>query len=237
MTASIHPDRMYEQLARKHATKHTDWINGVYTDYWLAPGPGALTATTGFTFTSLVATVGSGADLMSSTDVGTPAAIETNATGDLLQSPAIFADYSHALAAAKIMGMNNRLPTKFVVEMYVSWPVASADEDQSAIGLFEDGATISTAADQLAVVYSNGVNFLFKNGAGTGTVTGPVIATTPKLYKMVLDKTAGDIKCFVDNTYYAALTLEADEFPAYFGLHSLTTNTIALHWAHLWYDW
>ena len=49
--------------------------------------------------------------------------------------------------------------------------VHTADEPTSGWGLFEDGATISTEADQLAFISSDSANFQLAANAGAGALT------------------------------------------------------------------
>src|SRR3990167_5162807 len=113
----INTKKFYLPITRKHVRAGSRWAHEIGTDYWLHPTSGldqagaASTATgdelaeNGWIATSLVNTVGSGADFGSSSDPGTPNHFLTNATGDLLESPRLFGTYSHMRAAADIAGM------------------------------------------------------------------------------------------------------------------------------------
>ncbi len=216
----------------------------------------------GWTATSLVNTAGSGSDFMGGdftaaaatgpaaglasapagtfADAGTPNHFLTNASGDLLGSPAIFGDAVHARQAALLCGKRD-MPRFLIAEFWAAFTVASADEVTSAIGFFEDGATISTEADQYAVIYSNGTNFKL-NGNAANMATGPVIATTWHLWKIVLQRNAAavpSVYAYRDGTIFSttAGAGAADEFPLKFGFHALTTNRIGLGAVHIFYDW
>lgn len=235
----------YLQLARKHVQAAHLWGVMAGTDFWMMPsangqdtsGNAHELSDYGWTTTSLVPTAGSGADLITSADKGVPGHTLTNASGDILGSPALFGDYYHALQAARIAGMGNNLPRLLVAEFVASFSVASADENQSAIGFFEDGATISTQADQLAVIYSNGVNFKLISGADSTGSTGAAIDTSWHLWKIELNVAEQVAKWYIDGTYQGSIAIETDEFPCKFGMHALTTNRPLLGWVHVYYEW
>ncbi len=229
---------------------------------------GASTATTdelaeaGWTATSLVNTAGAAADFRGGVftpvpagggpaagargingtfvDMTAPNHVLTNATGDLLASPAMFGDAAHMWQAARIAGMS-KMPDLLIAEFPAAFTVASADETQSAIGFFEDGATVSVEADQYAVIRSNGTNFLGQGNAST-MVTGPVIATTWGFWKIVLQfngATGPNCYFYRNGTIFSATAGvgQQDEFPLKFGLHTLTTNRIGMGALHIYYDW
>lgn len=217
-------------------------------------------AENGWTATSLVNTAGSSSDmgggLLTNTttsrgqqtgpfggtfaDAGTPNHILTNASGDLLASPAIFGDAAHMEMAALIAG-KTKLPRYLIADFWAAFTVASADEVTSAIGFFEDTATISTEADQYAVVKSNGVNFQLAGNAATLS-TGAVISTTWHKWKIVIQYNAASVPTifwYLDGALQNATAASGiqDEFPLKFGLHSLTTNRQGLGLTHIYYDW
>ena len=250
----------FSQLARKHVLKGTDWGSTLGTDYWLVLNSGLdlgaaafsvsggnsagtlnVLAENGWTATSLVNTAGSGADFMSSADKGTPGHFLTNASGDLLNSPAVFGDYVHAAAAADIMG-RSVLPHMLVADFWGAMTVHSADEPRSGWGFIEDGGSAATEADQLAFISSDGTNF--QVGANAGT---PVNLTTDDAnwhrFTIVLDRRTSKVSVGVDGTAYltsassTTLAITGDEFPAKFGFHALTTNRPGLGLTHVYYEW
>lgn len=261
----------YLPSVREHVTAAFDWGQRAGTDYWLVLNSGfdilAAAATTvgeqiaenGWTATSLVNTAGSGSDMggglftKSSTpyikaapfagsygDAGTPNHILTNASGDLLASPAIFGDAAHMEMAAILAGKST-LPKYLIADFWAAFTVASADEVTSAIGFFEDGATISTEADQYAVVKSNGVNFQLAGNAATLN-TGAVISTGWHKWKIVIVYNAASVPSiywYIDGAIQSTTAASGinDEFPLKFGLHSLTTNRQGLGLTHIYYDW
>lgn len=256
---------------RVHANIASLWGNSAATDYWLNLNSGfdilAAAATTvgeqlaenGWTATSLVNTAGSGADFMGGgftptlaasgakggklpkpSDMGTPNHILTNASGDLLASPAMFGDFAHAYQAMRLAG-KNVMPRYLIMEFLAAFTVASADETTSAIGLFEDGATISTEADQYAVIRSNGTNFLLQGNAST-MVTGPLIDTNWHHWQIVLQyngTTGPNVYAYQDGVIFSTTPGVGiqDEMPLKIGLHSLTTNRQGLGMTHVYYDW
>lgn len=254
----------YLPLARVHITEGFRWGQALGSDYWLGWNSGldilaaASTATgeelaeNGWTATSMVNTAGAGADFGGGLhtpvnggfgtfgDAASPNHALTNATGDILLSPAIFGDAAHMWAAARILGKST-LPRYLIAEFWAAFTVASADETTSAIGFFEDGATASTEADQYAVIRSDGTNFLLQGNAAT-LATGPAIATTWAWWKIVLDHqgaTGPNVYAYRNNTIFSATAGVGaqDEFPLKFGLHSLTTNRQGLGPVHIYYDW
>lgn len=261
----------YLPVTRKHVTRGSDWGQVVGTDYWLAFNSGfdilaaASTGTdielaeAGWTSTSMVNTAGSTSDFgggvftKSTTafkksapfdgsygDAGTPNHALTNATGDILISPAIFGDAAHMEMAAIIMGKNT-IPRYLIADFWAAFTVASADEGQTAVGFFEDGATASVAADQYAAVYSDGTNFQLA-GNGSDLDAGPAISTTWHKWKIVIERDGSavpKIYWFVDGAIQntTAVSGISDEFPLKFGLHSLTTNRIGLGLTHIYYDY
>lgn len=244
MTVRVMNERDWELLRRKHVRSALDWGDQIGTDYWFAPGSSMTGATTfllssrGWTTTSMVLTAGDGADFMSAADVGTPRTALTDATADILQSPALFGDYNHARLAQIIMG-EKILPRYLILDAYAAFTVASADEEQTAFGLWDDGGTISTAADQLAAISSDGTNFLIHNGADEDV--GAAIDNAYHWWRIQIDRSisavTNGVEWFMDGVSQGTIDREADQFPAYFGIHSLTTNRISLAGAHIYYAW
>ena len=243
----------FSHLARVHVRKGADWGSNMGTDYWLTFNSGqdilaaASTATTeelaeaGWTATSLVNTVTGGADFLSSSDVGVPLHALTNASGDLLNSPALFGDYAHAHAAMRMMGRST-LPHMLIADFWGAMTVHSADEPRSGWGFIEDAGSAATEADQLAFISSDGTNFQIGANAGT-----PINLTTDDAnwhrFTIVLDRRTSLVSCAIDGTYYltpsssTTLSITGDEFPAKFGFHALTTNRPALGLTHVYYEW
>lgn len=260
---------LYLPLARQHVTLGRDWAERAGTDYWLNwnagfdilgadsdtdPGQFSVLAAHGWTATSMVNTAGAGSDFFggvftpgvddpthgSFADAASPNHALTNATGDLLISPAIFGDGFHRWQAARMLGRST-LPRFLIAEFAAAFTVASANEVTSAIGFFEDGATASTEADQYAVISSDGTNFLFRGNAAA-MVTGPAIATTWATWKIQLEfngNTGPNCFAYRNGVIFSrtAGVGAQDEAPLKFGLHTLTTNRIGLGPLHIYYDY
>ena len=260
---------IYLPLARQHVLQGRDWAYKAATDYWLdwnsavdilaaasATDPTAFSYLPehGWTATSMVNTAGAGSDFFggvftsgvddpthgSFADAASPNHALTNATGDLLLSPAIFGDGFHRWQAARMLGRPT-LPRFLIAEFAAAFTVASANEVTSAIGFFEDGATASVEADQYAVIYSDATNFRLAGNAAA-MATGPAIATTWGTWKIVLEfngNTGPNCYAYRNGVIFSrtAGVGAQDETPLKFGLHSLTTNRIGLGPLHVYYDY
>lgn len=214
----------------------------------------------GWTCTSLVNTAGSGADfgggvLTKTTspgpktgsmggsygDAGIPNHALTNASADLIVSPAIFGDAVHMEQAA-VMAGKTMLPRYLIADFWASMSVASANEVRSSFGFFEDGATDSTVeADQYAVFQSNGTNFLLAGNAAT-MATCAAIDTAWHKWKIVLQfngSTGPNVYGYIDGKLQNTTpgVGAQDEFPLRFGMGALTTNRPLLGAVHVYYDW
>ena len=244
MTVRVMNERDWELLRRKHVLSPLDWGEMVGTDYWFVPGPSMTGATTfllssrGWTTTSMVLTAGSGADFMSAADKGTPRTALSNATGDILKSEALFGDYNHARIAQIIMG-EKLLPRYLICDMFAAFTVASADEDTTAFGFYEDDSTISTAADQFAVIRSDGTNFILKSGADSDA--GAVVDNAYHWWRIQIDRSisavTNGVAWYIDGALQGTIDREADELPVSWGMHTLTTNRLSLASAHIYYAW
>lgn len=268
--ASPNIKNAYLPSQRKHVTQGSQWGHTAGTDFWLLFNPGVdlmATATAGtivdelvdggWTATSMANTAGSAGDFAggvrtpistfgpiengaSFADAGTPNHALTNASGDILISPAIFGDAAHMEMAATLLGKRT-LPRYLIASFWAAFTVASADEVTSVIGFFEDGATASTEADQYAVIYSNGTNFKL-NGNAANMSTGAVVDNVWRKWDIVLEfngATGPNCYWYMNGTRQsstAGVGLQ-DEFPLKFGLHSLTTNRQGLGPTHVYYDY
>lgn len=231
---------------RIHVVKGAEWGHSFGTDYWLHINPGldiagaASTATgdelaeNGWTATSLVNTAGSGADFLSTADRGTPNHLLTNATADLLKSPAIFGDYDHLYFAKQALGYE---PTKLIAEFLGAMTVHTADEPRSGWGFIEDGGSPATEADQLAFISTDGTNFQIGGNAGT-PINGQTDDANWHVFRIELNRATGLVTWAIDSVSQVmstTLAITGDEFPACFGFHALTTNRPALGTTHIWY--
>lgn len=217
-------------------------------------------AENGWTATSLVNTAGSGSDFRGNvftkatttgpktgshggafTDPGIPNHALTNASGDLLLSPAVFGDAAHMRAAAQIMGKAS-LPNYLIADFWASMSVASAAEVRSSIGFFTAAATDSTVeASQLAAIQSDGTNFLMAGAAATMT-KGALIDTSWHNWKIVLQfNGATGASCFwyIDGALQSTTAGVAaqDVFPCKWGFGAFTTNRPLVGLTRIYYDY
>lgn len=224
-------------------TDPRDWAMSYGTDYFLGMSvttalitsgtAGQVLSEYGWVTTALSYAGGSGGDFMATADRGTPAHISVGASGDLLTSPIIFGDYAHALAAQQWLGY---FPSQMFLKVYGAFNVASADEPTSGFGFVEDTGAITTEADHLAVISSDGTNFQLAANGGAGALTdaGAVVDNNPHLWEIVLTL-GGSAEWFIDGTSQGSVAITGDEFPCKFSAHVLTTNRLQLAWVHIGY--
>lgn len=230
-------------LRRVHIVDPGMWGVQYGTDYWLsASGLQATAGRTlitdgGWTATSTAPTVGSGADFMTKDDPGTPNHWLMDTGADLLNSPAIFGDYSHSHAAAVICGQRS-LPRFLIADIYAAFTTVSADEDTTAIGFVEDGGSPVVAADHIAAVTSNGTGGVWNISANAAVAAGvTVVSATWNWFRIIMDKANALSYLYVNNVFQNSIAITADEAPYKFGAGKGTTNTILLNQAHIFYAW
>ncbi len=230
------------QNNRLHVMDARLWSTQMGTDYWaqfgikstLAPTGGGVLSELGWTTTSLVETVMTGAgDFLSTSDFSVPAHVLTNASGDLLESPSMFGDGAAAEAAAQILGHN---PTTLSCEWYGSFTVVTGTSNRSGFGLVQDGGAAGTAADQLAWIYTDGTNFTLRSSGDSDA--GAADDTDWHTWKIIVSTgSATDaVEWFIDGTSQGTMDRITDQWPVSFGMHALTTNRPGLAWVHLWYE-
>lgn len=259
------PNMKYAYLpsTRVHVNAGWKWAHELGTDYWLHPTEGLdqaqaaattvgpLLAENGWVATSLVNTAGSGADFRGGTftpgvgknrdgsfvDTGTPSHFLTNASGDLLQSPAMFGNADDMEAAAELAGMRN-LPNILGCSFWGAMTVHTAAELNSGWGFTEAGGSPDTAADAVAVIYTNNANFALQtNGSLVGAVQDADDALWHK-FRIEIDFN-GFTTWWIDGALQQrnAVAITTDVFPCSFGFHALTTNRPGLGLTHVYYDW
>ena len=224
---------------RAHLLSPQEWGYAVGTDFYLtASVNGMLTAGNGhelsdygWTTTSLGLVAGTGADFITSVDVGTPGQIQFNAASDLLQSPAIFGDYKHAREAQWVLGY---LPNRLVVEIYGAFTTAATNETATGFGLVEAGGSPITAADHMAFIVSNGTNFVCRSGAASDA--GSAVDTSWHMFRIEIT-VGGSVEWFIDDVSQGTFAIQTDLWPASFGagIQALGVNVIALSSVHIWY--
>jgi hypothetical protein len=207
------------------------------TTPWAA-GQGNLSSERGWTVTSLdAATAGAGADFMTSSDKGVPGTFTLATSADLVRSPAIFGDWTHARAAAEILG-HKVMPRFLVGDFIATWLTTSATEATSAFGFTEDNGSIVVSADHLGAVVCGATYFGLDVNA-TVTYSTVVLDSAVHFWRIVHDRVADTVKLYIDNVLAATSTLAPtlDEWPAAIGVGSGVTNRPALHQAHIYYAW
>jgi len=237
----------FEMLRRIHVLEGVDWATSAGTDFWLmanstttpwAAGQGTLASERGWTVTSIAAiTSGAGADFLSLADKGTPGEFTQNGAADLIESPAMFGDWTHGHMAAEILG-HRVMPRFLVADFMARFSVTSADEATTAIGFVEDGGSIVTSADHIAAV-TVGATYFSLDVNATVTATAVALDQSSHLFRIVLDKSLSTATLYIDNVLGCVSTaaITADEFPASFGAGSGTTDRPQLQQAHIWYSW
>lgn len=218
------------------------WAFAPGTDFMLNPGTttalitsgtaGQVLSEFGWTTTALAYVAGSAADFLSSADSGVANYLQFTAASDLLDSPAIFGDYAHALAASWVLGY---MPTTLNMECRAAFLVASNDEPSSGFGFVEDGGSFITAsaADQLAGISSDGTTFCLRAGAAEDA--GAAVDTLWHTWRIKVS--SANVEWFMDGVSQGTVALTADEFPVSFGagIVSAGSNTLALGPVRVWY--
>ena len=187
----------------------------------------------GWTTTTLSLTAATGADFLSSADVGTPASIAFAADTDLLQSPTIFGDYSHGLAAGEILG---RYPTKLICEVYAAFPTNSAEETRTGFGLIEAGGTAGTDVSAMAWIHALATTNAFSLRSGAASDNASSLDSAYHQWRIVVNSADSLVEWFIDGTSQGTIAVQTDLWPCSFGAYASTTNRVALAWIHLWYE-
>ena len=222
---------------RLHVFDPRDWGHGAGTDFWLfcgnsdmLPGGGEDLATEGWAASGFSHAVGSGADLLSSSGLGTTGGFNFDAAGDLLDSPSIFGDYVHGLMAGQILG---HFPTSLNMECYARF-AANNNETASGFGFIQDGGSPPTAADALAFIHTDGTDFALRSSGATDT--GDTDDTTAHQFKITLSGTTAE--WFIDGTSQGTIALLEDQFPVSWGASTVSggANDPVIAFVHIWYE-
>lgn len=244
----------YEPLRRVHITNPMDWAQCLGTDFWIrggaSTGPlaslqGELLSEHGWTTTSLSGADGSAADLMTASDKGTPGEFTQNAQNDLIKSPAIFGDFTHAYSAALMLG-KKKMPRYLIMDAVARFSAVTGTAATTALGFVEDTGSIVVSADSAGTFVSDGTNFVFNMNGSAATSTTTVAADTAvHLWRIVLDRgsgtysnTAARAYPYIDGTLLVSggVAVTQDEFPVAFGAGSGdVTNLVQLNMAHIYY--
>ena len=131
---------------RVHALRPEDWGQAAATDYWAnfnnsdqADAAGADLDAAGWTTSGYAYLIGSGADFLTSVDVGVPGGLDFNVTSDHIRSPFIFGDYAHGQLAAQLLGYD---PTTLTMECYARFAVNN-NEQETGFGFVENASAES----------------------------------------------------------------------------------------------
>jgi hypothetical protein len=226
---------------RVHAYTPQEWGAFPATDYWANWGyltgiPGNAIGdpdlygwlTSGY---SHLAT--SGADFISSSDVGTTGGINFDAVSDYIISPFIFGDYAHALLAGQILGY---VPTSLNMECYARF-AANNDEEETGFGFLEAGvdANALVKADLMAFITSDGTNFSLESAAAADA--GSTDNTNPHQWKIKCKGTTAE--WFIDGTSQGTIALQTDLWPVAWGAGTKAAtgaNDPVINWVHIWYE-
>jgi hypothetical protein len=179
---------------------------------------------------------GSGADFISSSDVGTTGGLNFDAVSDYIISPFIFGDYAHALLAGQILGY---MPTSLNMECYARF-AANNDEEETGFGFLEAGtdANALVKADLMAYVASDGTNFSLESGAAAAASNG-LDNTTAHQWKINV-RTGEAIRWYIDGTLQTnTLALQTDLWPVAWGAGTKAAtgaNDPVISWVHIWYS-
>lgn len=231
------------------------WARSPGVIYALCAGPGSMGGNTyddiladfGWTTTNLTDSSslvgGSGAEVPNASfktlNFGTPNSILTDGSGDLLQSPSIFADPMGFDMAKRLLG-SNKPPLSFVADIWGCMTVDSATETRSGFGLVQAGGTAGTTANMQAWIYSDGTNLRLESSAGSYATVGPAIAEQILCHRLRITRsdaaqtswvihwsTSVDGITFTEvGTGMAQVALKA---PLSFGMYAFTTNRPALY--------
>lgn len=220
-----------------------DWIDTPGYEFWLNAGETDLVTVAaatnlvglsgfGWTATALTVTAGSSADFISSADVD-PTRIITDAGSDLLASPRIFGEYSHALQASRFLGY---MPTKLTLEMYARFATASANETTSFIGLNGPAVVDAAAAGGGGSIRSGGTASTFFLTSDAGSDAGLAIDTTYHKWRITWGATATTTEWFQDDVSMGTITTEADIWPLSLVMFAGVTNRPELAWLRIYYS-
>jgi hypothetical protein len=225
---------------RVHAPTNQEWGAYAATDYWANFGnPDAIPANAigdpdlyGWATTGYSHTLGSAADFLSSTDVGTTGGINFDAAGDYIASPPIFGDYANALLAGQILGY---MPTALNMECYARF-AANNNEEETGFGfVHSDAAVPFVKAGLMALITSDGTNFSLESSAAADA--GSTDNTTAHQFRITISGTTAE--WFIDGTSQGTIAIVADKWPAKWGVSTKAAtgaNDPVVSWVHIWYS-
>ena len=233
-------------LRRVHVTNPMMWAIEAGTDFWMVianndieDAGNVIVDDGGWTITATESVDGAGADFMSKDDKGTPGHFLTNAAADLVVTPAIFGDYSHAHQASVLVGAR-ALPKYLVLDAHAQFSVVSNDEEGTALGFWEDGGTVASPGDANGAIFSNGTFFGMNNNA-TEDISTIAVTTTFNWFQIIMDLEQGKTFGKVNGTLISTdgQTITDDQFPVKFGfgVEGGGSNRILFNQVHIYYAW
>ena len=228
----------------RHEVPSADhWDDESGSDFFFEPDAAQIVGTglaedltdVGWTITSIAGyTEGTDADFLSSADKGVPGHYVTDAGSDLIQSPAVFGDYTHGQQAAHHLGHD---PTTLTLEAWAAFSVHSANETATGLGFVINGGSIITAANAIAVIHTDGTNFTVRSGADSDL--GATDDALWHLFKIVITTgSATDaVEWFIDGTSQGTMNRRTDAYPAAvgWGVVSGGTNRVLIGPARVFY--
>lgn len=230
-------------IRRVHVLAPQDWGHAAGTDFWanwgdltMADAASADLVANGWLTTGFGHLAGTGADLMSSSDVGTTGGLNFDAASDFIISPFVFGDFAHARMAQDLLGY---LPTTLTMECYARFPVNN-DEEETGFGFVIAGtdANALVKADLEAFVASDGTNFSLESASAAATSID-LDDTDTHVFKIVMLQGAA-IDWYIDDTIQTnTLALVNDVFPVAFAAGTKATtgaNDPVVSWIHIWYS-
>lgn len=225
---------------RVHAYRPQDWGAFPATDYWanwgdltFADAAASDLVANGWLTSGFSQLASSGADFISSSDVGTTGGLNFDTASDYIISPFIFGDYAHALLAGQILGY---MPTALNMECYARF-AANNDEEETGFGFLEAGvdANALVKADLMAYITSDGTNFSLESAAAADA--GSTDNTNPHQWKIQCTGTTAE--WFIDGTSQGTIALQNDLWPVAWGAGTKAitgANDPVINWVHLWYE-
>ena len=227
---------------RVHALRPQDWGTFPATDYWanwadltFADAAASDLVANGWFTSGFSHTAASGADFLSSSDVGTTGGLDFDAVSDYCISPAIFGDYPHALLVGQILG---HMPTSLNMECYARFNADGGDDEDTGFGFVEAGAaTPFVKAGLMALITSDGTNFSLESGAAAAA-SDSLDNTTAHQFKVKCEGTTAT--WWIDGVQQSnTLALQADVWPARWGAGTKAAtgaNDPVVSWVHIWYE-
>lgn len=208
---------------RHEVEQAVHWDDSSGSDFFFEPDAAQISGTgnaedlsdVGWTTTGLSGQFvgGTAADFLSTSDKGVPAHYVTTAAGDIFQSPAIFGDHVHSHQAEHHLGTT---PTELHAHFWGTFSVESNNETATGFGWVVNGGSVITAGDAIAMIVSDGSNFICRSSADSST--GAVVDTNLHEFAIIISQGTTDaIEWRIDDVSQGTLDLRTDVFPAAWG--------------------